>query len=232
MPSSRSLPIDDDDSAPSVKPNVGRNRLYLQTQESGWLTIGEVMQLLGVSERQVQRFQTEERLSARAYLERPDKRPMTLYRADQVMDIRKDLERRREARDKAARVVKAANDQIRTRAVARRVDGAAVKAVEGTGARSQGVRLLLEALAAGQGFQIGLRDKLLLTIEEARQFGFPVDFLRGAIREKRLRNFGGTNRYLIARAELDALVATGMWAEDRVRGGLSAEEKDGMRRVS
>ena len=53
MPSSRSLPIDDDDSSPSVKPNVGRNRLYFQEQESGWLTIGEVMQLLGVSERQV-----------------------------------------------------------------------------------------------------------------------------------------------------------------------------------
>ena len=231
MPSSTKT-IDDDDSAPSVKPNVGRNRLYFQEQESGWLTTGEVMQILGISERQVQRLQTEQRLSARAYLERPDKRPMTLYRADQVMDIRKDLERRREARDKAARAVKAAHDQVRTRAVARRVDGATVKAVEGTGARSQGVRLLLEALAAGQGFQIGIRDKLLLTVEEARQFGFSADFLRGAIREKRLRNFGGTNRYLISRAELDALVTKGIWAEDRVRGGLSAEEKDGMRRVS
>src|SRR6186713_2069095 len=68
-----------------------------------------VRNFLGVSERQVQRYHTSRQLMTYAYLRQSGTKPATLYRVEEVMIIKRDLDRKREAAAHNALLARAAN---------------------------------------------------------------------------------------------------------------------------
>lgn len=182
------------------------------------------MQLLQVSERQVQRFQTERRLLNLGYVLRAGKKPRTVYRVDEVMAIKRDLDAKREETAKADLVLHRA--QLERRKLVQQRGGGKLAGMD----LKALVKTFLEHAMERPSSPVPLRDKLLLTVDECRLFGFPRDFIYHHVHAGNLRNFGNEKRIRISPYDLKALISGGAGelehtALRRVHGKLSDEEE-------
>ena len=200
-----------------------------------WLTAAAVRNFLGVSERQVQRYHTDRRLMTYAYLRQSGTKPATLYRVEEVMLIKRDLDIKRESAAHNALLARAANRNGHAEGEAFKVKPKHLQ--ELMGALTEWLHNFKappppEGQQPEKPHQVELRDKVLLSMKEAQELGYTRAQLLDLVREGILRNFGNRN-YRLSQSELRKYAAA-RGDLPKMRAELSEYEYDGgpVRRIS
>lgn len=207
-------------------PSALAGRPLYDHQPKGWLKLSEVMQVLQVSQRQVQRFQTERRFRNLAALAQSGARPLTLYDIREVQALAKELEEKRKQREQNALVLQASGDMERRRSAPPGQE----RGRQGIGKLAAFEAVITKLVEAWQGQQrhATRSGKYLLTVEECKDLGFLESSVRKLVREGKLKNFGSSNLYLVSRFDLMALVGggrgSGSFESMKLRGRLSDKE--------
>jgi len=183
------------------RPSGGDSLASDEPDISTWPTKQEAATALGKSIKTIERYAASRRKATRlrkAELHVAGRKPIPVFHPDDIHRLKKAINAEEvrmavEAKDHSPSLVKAQK---------------APAVLPGQLALAGILEQISARLQAPEAPAVRLNDKMLLTVAEASEFGWPADDLKRLVRTGKLRNFGGPGKFRIARVDLERLLET------------------------